>query len=85
MLEPAFARLELTGYLKFSGGNWTRTAAGHEEFGKLVRAWRDWLAERLADGGTGDRAELDTAIGRIAARVLDQSADPERTGRHALV
>ncbi|MEW2503067.1 MDR family MFS transporter [Amycolatopsis sp. NPDC047767] len=85
VLEPAFARLELTGYLRFSGGSWALTGAGREEFGKLVHAWRDWLAERLADWGTGDRAELDAAIGRVAARVLDQSADAERTGRHALV
>ncbi|WP_239155663.1 hypothetical protein [Amycolatopsis sp. FDAARGOS 1241] len=85
VLEPAFARLELTGHLKFPGGSWALTEAGRAESGKLARAWHDWLAERLADWGAGDRAGLDAAIGRVAARVLDQSADAERTGRHALV
>lgn len=84
VLEPAFARLELTGHLRHFGGGWALTADGEREFGKLARAWHDWLAERLADWGTGDREELDAAIGRVAARVLEQSTDAERAGRHAL-
>ncbi|WIV55061.1 MDR family MFS transporter [Amycolatopsis nalaikhensis] len=84
VLEPAFNRLELTGYLRYTGGRWELTPSGHEEFAKVVRAWHDWLAERLGDWGTGSRAELDAAIGRVAARLLDQSAESRAYGRHAL-
>lgn len=84
VLEPAFNRLELTGYLRYAGGRWELTSSGHEEFAKVVRAWHDWLAERLGDWGTGSRAELDAAIGRVAARLLDQSAESRAYGRHAL-
>jgi EmrB/QacA subfamily drug resistance transporter len=84
VLEPAFNRLELTGHLRYAGGNWALTALGHEEFGKVVRAWHDWLASRLGDWGTGNRAELDAAIGRVAARLLDQSVESRAYGRHAL-
>lgn len=83
VLEPAFNRLELTGHLRYSGG-WELSPAGEEEFAKVVRAWHDWLADRLGDWGTGNRAELDAAIGRVAARLLDQSAEVRTHGRHAL-
>ncbi|WIX99702.1 MDR family MFS transporter [Amycolatopsis mongoliensis] len=85
VLEPAFMRLELTGHLRYSGGGWELTAPGRDEFDKVVRAWHDWLADRLGDWGTGNRAELDAAIGRVAARLLDQSAEVRTYGRHALV
>jgi EmrB/QacA subfamily drug resistance transporter len=84
VLEPAFNRLELTGHLRYRGGGWEVTPAGQEEFAKVVRAWHDWLASRLGDWGTGNRAELDAAIGRVAARLLDQSAEVRTYGRHAL-
>ncbi|MEA5361091.1 MDR family MFS transporter [Amycolatopsis sp., V23-08] len=83
VLEPAFNRLELTGHLRYSAG-WALTEAGQEEFAKVVRAWHDWLASRLGDWGTGDRAELDAAIGRVATRLLDQSTEVRAYGRHAL-
>ncbi len=84
VLEPAFNRLELTGHLRYAGGGWELTEAGREEFAKVVRAWHDWLASRLGDWGTGDRAELDAAIGRVATRLLDQSTEVRAYGRHAL-
>ncbi|WP_328648463.1 MFS transporter [Amycolatopsis sp. NBC_00348] len=83
VLEPAFNRLELTGHLRYNAG-WALTDAGREEFAKVVRAWHDWLASRLGDWGTGDRAELDAAIGRVATRLLDQSTEVRAYGRHAL-
>ncbi len=82
VLEPAFNRLELLGYLRYANG-WLLTDAGREEFGKLAQAWKDWLAERLSDWG-GDRAQLDAAIGRVASRLLDQTAEARTYGRHAL-
>ncbi|WP_410586873.1 DHA2 family efflux MFS transporter permease subunit [Amycolatopsis sp. lyj-23] len=84
VLEPAFNRLELTGHLRYTRDGWQLTASGREEFGKAVQAWHDWLAERLGDWGTTDRAELDAAIGRVAARLMDQSAESRGHGRHAL-
>ncbi|WP_086848301.1 MDR family MFS transporter [Amycolatopsis kentuckyensis] len=84
VLEPAFNRLELTGHLRYTRDGWELTPAGHEEFGKVVRAWHDWLADRLGDWGPGSRAELDAAIGRVAARLMDQSAESRAYGRHAL-
>jgi EmrB/QacA subfamily drug resistance transporter len=84
VLEPAFNRLELTGHLRYASGRWELTALGRAEFDKVVRAWHDWLASRLGDWGTGNRAELDAAIGRVAARLLDQSVESRAYGRHAL-
>jgi EmrB/QacA subfamily drug resistance transporter len=84
VLEPAFNRLELTGHLRYGGGGWELTRAGDAEFAKVERAWHDWLADRLGDWGTGDRAELDAAIGRVATRLLDQSTEVHTYGRHAL-
>ena len=84
VLEPAFNRLELTGHLRYTRDGWELTSAGREEFGRVVQAWHDWLAERLGDWGTSNRAELDAAIGRVAARLMDQSAESRAYGRHAL-
>ncbi|MEQ0559573.1 MDR family MFS transporter [Amycolatopsis sp. NEAU-NG30] len=84
VLEPAFNRLELTGHLRYTRDGWELTAPGHAEFGRVVQAWKDWLAERLGDWGTDSRAELDAAIGRVAARLMDQSAEARTYGRHAL-
>ncbi|MEC3979693.1 MDR family MFS transporter [Amycolatopsis sp. H20-H5] len=83
VLEPAFARLELTGHLRYSAGKWTLTGLGRTEFEKVVAAWKSWLTERLEDWGAGP--ELDAAIGRVAGRLLDQSAGEQNRGRHALV
>ena len=83
VLEPAFARLELTGHLDYARGSWSLTESGAREWDKLVRAWHDWIAERLGDWGGGDRSELDAAITRVATRILDQGAD-RAGGRHAL-
>ncbi|WP_370963258.1 DHA2 family efflux MFS transporter permease subunit [Amycolatopsis sp. cg9] len=84
VLEPAFNRLELTGHLRYTRDGWELTGAGRTEFAKVVGAWHDWLADRLGDWGTGNRADLDAAIGRVAARLLDQSAETRSHGRHAL-
>ncbi|MFJ7214363.1 DHA2 family efflux MFS transporter permease subunit [Amycolatopsis sp. NPDC098790] len=84
VLEPAFNRLELTGHLRYARDGWELTPAGRSEFAKVVGAWHDWLADRLGDWGTGNRADLDAAIGRVAARLLDQSAESRAYGRHAL-
>ncbi|WP_372665006.1 DHA2 family efflux MFS transporter permease subunit [Amycolatopsis kentuckyensis] len=84
VLEPAFNRLELTGHLRYARDGWELTPAGRSEFAKVVGAWHAWLADRLGDWGTGNRADLDAAIGRVAARLLDQSAESRAYGRHAL-
>ncbi|WP_103354359.1 MDR family MFS transporter [Amycolatopsis sp. CA-128772] len=84
VLEPAFNRLELTGHLSYTRDGWELTAAGRAEFAKVVQAWHTWLADRLGDWGPSNRADLDAAIGRVAARLLDQSGESRTYGRHAL-
>ncbi|GAA3563182.1 MDR family MFS transporter [Amycolatopsis ultiminotia] len=85
VFEPAFARLELTGHLAYRHGRFALTGSGREECVKLVHAWRDWIAERLGDWGGADRSELDAAMIRVARRILDESEESARSGRHALV
>jgi len=41
--------------------------------------------ERLADWRPDGRADLDAAIDRVAARMIEQAGDEQRQGRHALV
>ncbi|MBA8930314.1 EmrB/QacA subfamily drug resistance transporter [Kutzneria viridogrisea] len=85
VLEPAFSALERSGHLTVLDGELVHTDRGQAEFGKLSAAWRDWLAERLADWGSRDRAELDAAISRVAGRLIDQATEERPEGRHALV
>jgi EmrB/QacA subfamily drug resistance transporter len=82
VLEPAFTHLERTGHLRHASGQWTLTASGRTEFDKLATAWKDWLAERLDDWGSGP--ELDAAIGRVAGRLLDQGVDDPTRAQYAL-
>ncbi|MFF0145738.1 EmrB/QacA subfamily drug resistance transporter [Amycolatopsis sulphurea] len=84
VFEPAFQRLVTTGQLSFEDGVFSLTESGHEETAKLVNAWREWVAERLGDWGDADRDELDAALTRVATRILNESEDPARSGRHAL-
>ncbi|AUI59136.1 MDR family MFS transporter [Amycolatopsis sp. BJA-103] len=83
VFEAAFARLEFTGHLAFRSGEWVTTAAGRAELEKLIRAWKDWLAERLLDWGLEGHEELDAALGRVANRILDQAAEDRPSGKHA--
>ncbi|MFC9257859.1 MDR family MFS transporter [Amycolatopsis thailandensis] len=83
VFEAAFARLEFTGHLVFKSGEWATTEAGRAELEKLIRAWKNWLAERLRDWGLEGHDELDAALGRVANRILDQAAEDQPSGKHA--
>ncbi|MEU3623227.1 MFS transporter [Amycolatopsis coloradensis] len=83
VFEPAFAKLELTGHLTYQRGGWATTEAGRAELGKLIQAWKDWLAERLQDWGTEGHEDLYAALERVANRILDQAADDVPRGKHA--
>ena len=85
VFEPAFFALEFSGYLERRGEELELTERGHAEFERLAHAWRDWIVERLADWRTDGRADLDAAIDRVAARMIEQAGDEQRQGRHALV
>jgi len=43
-----------------------------------------WCEPGTTGSPTGSRAELDAAIGRVAARLTDHSAEARSFGRHAL-
>src|SRR5690242_12464457 len=54
VLEPAFAQAAARGYLVSQDGHIDLTPAGREEVGKLIAAFRAWLAHELADWGPDD-------------------------------
>jgi EmrB/QacA subfamily drug resistance transporter len=85
VLEPAFFALEFSGYLERRGEELDLTERGRAEFDRLAHAWRDWIVERLADWQPASREDLDAAIDRVAARMIEQAGDEQRQGRHALV
>ena len=85
VIEPAFVALEYAGYLDRDGEDLELTERGRAEFDRLAHAWRDWIVERLADWRQESRDELDAAIDRVAARMIEQAGDEQRQGRHALV
>ncbi|WP_020494818.1 MDR family MFS transporter [Sciscionella marina] len=90
VFEPAFAKLEETGYLRAIGPVWTVTEPGLVELRKLLHTWQEWLTDRLHDWGTEGwgiegREELYEALGRVANRILDQATDERPYGKHALV
>ncbi len=75
VLEPAFARAVAGGYILSQDGELDLTPAGREEVDKLIAAFRGWLAGELADWGADDDAELDTALGDLATKFVNQ--DPQ--------
>ncbi|MFC0437261.1 MDR family MFS transporter [Kutzneria buriramensis] len=85
VFEPAFFALEYSGYLERQGPELDLTDRGRAEFDRLAAAWRGWIVERLSDWRQESRDDLDAAIDRVAARMIEQAGDEQRQGRHALV
>ena len=85
VIEPAFVALEYAGYLDRDGEELELTDRGRAEFDRLAHAWRDWIVERLSDWRQESRDDLNAAIDRVAARMIEQASDEQRQGRHALV
>jgi EmrB/QacA subfamily drug resistance transporter len=85
VFEPAFFALEFGGYLERQGSELDLTDRGRAEFDRLAAAWRGWIVERLSDWRQESRDDLNAAIDRVAARMIEQAGDEQRQGRHALV
>ena len=75
VLEPAFAQSAARGYLVSQDGHFDLTPTGREEVGKLIAAFRAWLADELADWGPDDPG-LDRALGDLATKFVNQ--DPQQ-------
>jgi EmrB/QacA subfamily drug resistance transporter len=71
VLEPAFDRAVLNGYLTRLDGRLAITPVGEQEVDKLIRGFRDWLAVELSDWGADD-PELDHALADLAREFVDQ-------------
>ncbi|WP_228538068.1 MDR family MFS transporter [Nocardia sp. XZ_19_231] len=78
VLSPVFRQAADAGLLHDDGGVLSLTADGDAEVDKLRAGWRRWLGDRLDDWNSEDpvdRALLDEALSKIAAKLLDQGAD----------
>ncbi|MGY0503626.1 DHA2 family efflux MFS transporter permease subunit [Nocardia sp. FBN12] len=78
VLSPVFRQAADAGLLRGDGGTLALTEAGNAEVDKLRVGWRRWLGDRLDDWNSedpADRALLDEALSKIAAKLLDQGAD----------
>jgi hypothetical protein len=62
------------GYLHPHDGKFGLTPAGEQEMRKVVTAMRTWLADELADWEADDQ-QLDTALGDLATKYVEQEPD----------
>jgi MFS family permease len=74
VLEPAFADATRRGYLSEADGGLQLTQRGKAEIDLIITAMRAWLAEELHDWGADD-AELAAALGDLATRFVEESAE----------
>ena len=84
VLEPACQNAVIHGYLHPHDGQFGLTPAGEQEMGKVVTAMRTWLADELADWEADDQ-QLDTALGDLATKYVEQEPDLIREPIAALV
>lgn len=61
------------GYLDERDGHYRFTVEGQEMFARLLLAWRDWLAEQLADWNAEAQDDLRAALDRLADKALKES------------
>jgi DNA-binding MarR family transcriptional regulator len=54
---------------------------GRADFTRLVHAWRDWLAEQLADWQPQEQVDLVAALDKQAERIIRETAGIGRTER----
>ncbi len=78
VLEPAFASAAAEGYLYGDEAGYALTEAGKEEVGKLVAAFKEWLAAELADWGADD-AKLDEALAVLSRKLVEGENDLKPT------
>jgi len=76
VLEPTFARLVATGYVRRDGDQMWLTPAGVQQVNYVYSLLLAWLVDKLARSpsfeGRPDRREVEAALERIAHRVLAQ-------------
>lgn len=81
VLAPVFRQAADEGLLHTEAGTLTLTDSGRGEVDTLRAGWRRWLGDRLDDWNCEDptdRALLDEALSKIAAKLLDEGADHDR-------
>ncbi|MFD6101232.1 MFS transporter, partial [Nocardia salmonicida] len=84
VLSPVFRQAADAGLLHDDGGVLSLTEDGDAEVDKLRAGWRRWLGDRLDDWNSEDpvdRALLDEALSKIAAKLLDQGADSSEVSK----
>lgn len=75
ILESAFSAIADAEYIQVEGDALSLTPSGEAQLERLHGAWQRWLDARLGDWTVTDpedRELLDRALGRIAAKLLDQ-------------
>ena len=76
VLEPTFARLVADGYAQREGEQLWLTPAGAQQVGYVHSLLLAWLVDKLARSpsfeGRPDRRAVETALDRVADRVLSQ-------------
>ncbi len=86
VLQPAFDRARLNGYLAGMDEQLSVTEAGDQEIGKVITAARQWLVDELADWGARDDELFARAVANAARTWVDENQDqPDElvtTARH---
>ncbi|TDP29008.1 EmrB/QacA subfamily drug resistance transporter [Nocardia ignorata] len=81
VLAPVFRQAADAGLLHAEAGTLALTDTGRTEVDTLRAGWRRWLGDRLDDWNCEDptdRALLDEALSKIAAKLLDEGVDGDR-------
>ena len=83
VLQPVFTDLSRVGYARLDGETVHLTEAGQAQLERIEQAWRQWLDARLDDitlADPDDRALLDQALAKIAAKLVDEGPPRQPTG-----
>ena len=75
VLQPAFDRARLNGYLAGMDEQLTVTAAGDQEIAKVITAARQWLVDELADWGARDDELFAKAVATAARSWVDEDEE----------
>jgi hypothetical protein len=75
VLQPAFDRARLNGYLAGMDEQLSVTDAGNQEIAKVITAARQWLVDELADWGARDDELFAKAVENAARTWVDENQD----------
>jgi EmrB/QacA subfamily drug resistance transporter len=77
VLEPAFERCVVAGYLRREpDGELRLTTLGQAEYDRIAAAWRDWISSELGDWEDVDDAEFEQALSQVAREIVMEDAEP---------